>query len=209
MLPPPIEFPPALVAECRRLYEQTATPATEIAAMMGVSRDTLRRRTRAWGWVRRHEPRAARDPAKSRRVANAVAAAAATAAQSAMPVLPRVAPERRAALAATLVETVEDQMNAVKRVLATVQPKDHAEAEHSTRMIASVSQILRDTVALFPSDKTTTHAANLAADPDDIPRDIDEFREALARRIEAFVAAHAGGQEDAAEVPGEPGDQAL
>ena len=204
MPPPPIEFPPELVAECRRLYEQTATPAAEIAAMMGVSRDTLRSRTRAWGWVRRKEPRAMRDPLKSRRVANVVAASSS---QTTPPVLPPVPPERRAALAETIVDTVEDQMNAVKRVLAIVQPKDQAEAEHGTRMIASISQILRETVALFPAD-TTPHAADLAADADDPPRDIDEFREALARRIEAFVAAHAGAAEDAAEDPGDAGDRA-
>ena len=120
--------------------------------------------------------------------------------------------ERRAALAGRFVDIVEDQMDAVERVLAVVQPKDQAEAEHSTRMIASVSLILRETAALFPSDKTTPHAAklaaDLAADADDPPRDIDEFRDALARRIEAFVAAHAGAAEDAAEDPGDAGDQA-
>jgi hypothetical protein len=36
-------------------------------------------------------------------------------------------------------------------------------------------------------------------DDDPVPRDIDEFRETLARRIEAFLAARSGG-EDGADV---------
>jgi hypothetical protein len=205
MPPPKIELPPELAAEGQRLYEQTMTPMAEIAAMMGISRETLRNRVRAWGWVRRRHPSGAIDLVKAVRGATV---AAMSAPAEAPPALPTVTPERRAALAERIVDIVEDQMDAVKRVLAIVQPKDQAEAEHSTRMIASVSQILRETVALFPSDKTTPHAANLAADPDDIPRDIDEFREALARRIEAFVAAHTAGQEETAEDAGDPDDQA-
>ncbi|HVZ52151.1 MAG TPA: hypothetical protein VG986_09305 [Pseudolabrys sp.] len=200
MAPPKLEITPEQMAEAQRLYEEARAPLHEIAARLGLSRDTLRNRIHEWGWVRRRHPRGARDADNKVRVA-----ANAAVAEAPSQVLPQVAPERRAALAGIIVDTVEDQMNAVQRVLAIVQPKDHAEAEQSTRMIASVSQILRDTVALFPSDKTTHHAD----DPDDIPRDIDEFREALARRINAFVDAHAGEAEGTPEDPGDPGDQAL
>ena len=201
MPPQKLELAPEQVAEAQRLYENALAPLHDIAAMLGVSRDTLRNRIQDWGWTRRRHSRGTRAIGEKMRGATPAAVTAPDASQR---VLPPVAPERRAALAGCIVDIVEDQMNAVKRVLATVQPKDQVEAEHSTRMIASIGHILRDTVALFPSDKTTPHAA----DPDDVPRDIDEFRHALARRIEAFVAAHAGEDEATADDAGEPGDQA-
>ena len=47
------EIAPALVAEGRRLYEQTMVPVREIAALCGVSPTTLQDRIVAWGWQRR------------------------------------------------------------------------------------------------------------------------------------------------------------
>ena len=202
MVPPKVEIPSELKAEGRRLYEQTGTPTHEIAAMMGISRATLTNRIREWGWKRERHPSRALDLVKAVRGATVAAVTAPDAARQA---LPPVTPERRAAIAERIVDIVEDQMDAVKRVLATVQPKDQTEAEHSARMIASITQILRETVAIFPTDKTTP---SHAADPNAIPRDIDEFREALARRIEAFVAARRGGAERIAIGSAGPGDQA-
>ena len=50
------EIAPALVAEGRRLYEQTMVPVREIAALCGVSPTTLQDRIVAWGWQRRRRP---------------------------------------------------------------------------------------------------------------------------------------------------------
>ena len=41
---------PELVAEGRRLYEQTRVPVPEIAALLGVSGATLQVRITEWGW---------------------------------------------------------------------------------------------------------------------------------------------------------------
>ena len=51
MATPRIEIAPELVAEGRRLYEQTLTPMHYIAAMMGISRRTLENRIREWNWT--------------------------------------------------------------------------------------------------------------------------------------------------------------
>jgi hypothetical protein len=48
-----IEIAPELVAEGKRLYEQTLTPIADIAAMMGVCRETLNNRSCEWGWKHR------------------------------------------------------------------------------------------------------------------------------------------------------------
>ena len=54
------------------------------------------------------------------------------------------------------------------------------------RALASVSRTLREIKALnTPEDETPPDDH----DDDQIPRDLDAFREALARRIEAFIDA--------------------
>lgn len=183
MVPPKIEIPPELKAEGRRLYEQTATPLAEIAAMMGISRDTLRNRIREWSWTRRHHPSSKLDLVKA--VRGAAAAAVTAPKRPGQPPLP-LTPERRAELAARIVDIVDEQMNAVRRVLATVNPKDQAEGEHGTRMLASLAVTLRESAAILHLDQMT---APDAADDDPVPRDIDEFRNELARRIRGFIEA--------------------
>src|SRR4029077_6973651 len=48
-----IQIPPALVAKGKYLFEETNTLRKDIAAMMGISSDTLRRRSIEWGWKER------------------------------------------------------------------------------------------------------------------------------------------------------------
>jgi hypothetical protein len=45
-----IEIAPELIAEGKRLYEQTLTPLNDIAAVMGITRGTLAARIKEWGW---------------------------------------------------------------------------------------------------------------------------------------------------------------
>ena len=49
MSSPRIQIPPALVAEGKRLFEETNALRQDIAAVMGISPDTLRRRSIEWG----------------------------------------------------------------------------------------------------------------------------------------------------------------
>ena len=53
MSSPRIQIPPALVAEGKRLFEETNALRQDIAAVMGISPDTLRRRSIEWGWKQR------------------------------------------------------------------------------------------------------------------------------------------------------------
>jgi hypothetical protein len=195
MAPPKLEIPPALRAEGQRLYEQTLTPLHEIAAMMGICRATLRNRIREWGWVRRRQPSRALDLLQAVRGAAVASTSAGDGGEAAAA---PVTPERRAALAARIVGVIEREMDAIERVLVTVRPKDQAEGERSTRVLASIAQTLRETAALIQPEQPMTPPHE--ADDDPLPGDIDAIRDALAQRIEAFVAGRQGYQNS----PGDP-----
>lgn len=187
MTPPKLQFAPELMAEARRLYEDTMTPAHEIAAMMGISTATLRNRLKEWNWTRRRHPTRALDLVQAVRGATVAAVTAPGVPDgTAVP----MTQERREQLAARILDIVERQMDATERVLKTVDPKDQGEGERSTRVLTSIGLMLRETAALLQPDQTGTPDA---ADDDSVPADLDQFREALARRIEAFIDARRGG----------------
>lgn len=182
MTPPKIEFPPALIAEARRLYEGTSTPERKIAALLGVSRDTFRSRLHEWGWKRQ------------RRATRALDLLRAAGGPGTLPVTP---PERRATFAALGPEMTEQFEAAIGRVIATIQPKDLGEAERATHILASIATMINQTAALHRPERATP---DNEADDDAIPSDIDAFREALARRIGALI------EEEPAEETGSIGD---
>lgn len=188
MAPRKIEIAPRLVAEGKRLYEQTVTPVRTIADKMGISCTTLQARVDEWGWKRRdyhsnlmRALRAAEVAAENVRASDSVPAAQNTPSISA-----GQPPADRVAIAARMQQVVERQMDAVERVLAILGPANQIEAERTARTLASTARTLRDIAAFNQPDEMT---APDAADDDPVPRDIDAFRDALARRIEAFVAA--------------------
>lgn len=196
-----IEISPAMVAEGRRLYERTQTPLHDVAALMGISRRTLENRIREWNWQRR---RIASRPIELFHAVRgaAIAAVTADAAASECDDTAPISPQRRAALAERIQDVAERELDAVVRVLELLAPSDRAEAEQATRTLASISRILREVAALnqptevTPADET---------DDDAVPRDIDEFREEVARRIRSFIdarrnRAHGGGDGPVAEV---------
>jgi hypothetical protein len=78
MATPKIEIAPELVAEGRRLYEETLTPVHDVAAMMGISQRTLENRIREWNWKRRRHSGGAVDLFHAVRGAAAAAAIAET-----------------------------------------------------------------------------------------------------------------------------------
>jgi hypothetical protein len=53
MSSPRIQIPPAVAAEGKRLFEETNALRQDIAAVMGISPDTLRRRSIEWDWKQR------------------------------------------------------------------------------------------------------------------------------------------------------------
>jgi hypothetical protein len=179
------------IAEGKRLYELTSTPVGDIAAMMGLSTSTLRRRIREWGWVPRYAPRQATLRAEVSLPGDDIAET-----RSVFSV-PPLTPEQRIALAAYFHRTVERGLGRVNRILDKSGPADEEGAERAARVLVSIFRTLREMTAVMPPEETVPDDE---ADDEPAPRSIDEFREALAIRIERIVDAHrcgaaAGGTE--------------
>jgi hypothetical protein len=186
------EIAPELLAEGKYLYEHTLTSVEEIAARMEISRSTLYVRLRAWGWQRRrYSPSAAADGDR-RAESNCAAAVASRGPAEEMYVEPDrssaddaspVTVEKRAALFARAFRAAELQMDsietAMKQLCATPAP-----FERTARALAMLNRSLRDILTLTKADEMTPADE---ADDDAIPRDMDEFRRELARRIQQLV----------------------
>jgi hypothetical protein len=110
-----------------------------------------------------------------------------------------VSPRQRAAIAQRIMGAVERELNAIERVLDRVAAADQTEAEQGARTLASISRSLREINALNQPDEATTPDE---AEHDPVPRDIDEFRLELARRIRGFIEARRIG---AGRLPDDPG----
>lgn len=90
----------------------------------------------------------------------------------------------QASLIARLTRTAERAALDIEQRLARPAAAT-PERERDVRMLVHLVQALRGLCAIAPAGAT----AKPAADDDPVPEDIDAFREELARRIEAFVAA--------------------
>jgi hypothetical protein len=181
-----IEIAPERVAEGRELYENTLTPIRDIAKMMGLSLKTFDTRIAEWKWQRRRYT-------SGGQAAVEVAASA--------PVLPeQTSAELPADFANRLQRIINAHCDAVERTLRVVNPQNDAEAERSTRTLATIARAVAEITATANTAGRTTPNE---ADDDPVPRDIDEFRYALARRIRGFIEQR---QKSAAGIsgPGKP-----
>jgi len=97
--------------------------------------------------------------------------------------------------AARLQDAVASVLAAIEAIVAKIGTGRTAESDRSARALAALTRTLRELNALQSQYEEPT------AD-DDSPADIDEFRRALARKIDAFVAAQGGGVRDDAEPEG-------
>lgn len=183
------QIAPELLAEAKRLYEQTLAPVDDIAGMLDLSRSNFYRRVREGGWRGRrasaaafHFTRALSNRAAAVMTAEAGAQPRADAAPPAAP----ISDQQRMALALRLQQVVEREMDAVERILEKIKPSDQIEAEHGARTLAGVSRTLREIKALNTPQE---EPAPDDIDDDPIPPDIDEFRFELARRIRGFIEA--------------------
>jgi len=111
----------------------------------------------------------------------------------------RVRPRRRrltgdrVTLVTRLWRAAEVQVHDIEdRLMRAAQPPD--EREKDARTLAVLVKTLRELSALDDAEGQSE-----TQDDDDSPRDIDEFRRELARRMDAFVAERVR-----AGVPGEP-----
>jgi len=81
--------------------------------------------------------------------------------------------------------SIERELNRIDEILESVGPDQgqHAEAERRARTLASLARTLKEVTHL-----RNEKGKQKPADDDDIPRDIEQLRQELARRLEGLVA---------------------
>ena len=174
-----IQIPPALVAKGKYLFEETNALRQDIAAMMGISPDTLRRRSIEWGLEgAAASGRCARLQAWRR---NAVRDETHHAGSAGDP----AAAARRRAVALRIMAMLEDELARIETTFREAGVSAGGAFDNRIRAILGVTKALREVELMTKPDEVIPPNA---AD-NDTPRNIDEFREALARRIESFVTA--------------------
>jgi hypothetical protein len=225
-----LDITPEAWARARYDYEYTDRPTGDIARELGTSLNTLRDRARRWGWRLRGAPIPDEGPAPLAPPQGVAPPPRAPQLQPFPPPQPvplsepgasspdrePLAPAADTALPAAAtppaadeppplpddIPTVERLQGAVVAVLANIEAivakartgRTHAsENERAARALAALTRTLRELKAF------QTPPQELA---DDTVDDIDEFRRALARKIDAFVATHGGGVRDGAEQQG-------
>lgn len=93
-----------------------------------------------------------------------------------------VAPE---SLVERVSRSIERELTRIDVILegVTTDQGQHAEAERRARTLASLARTLREVTSL-----RNEQGKQKPADDDDIPRDIEQLRRELARRLEGLVA---------------------
>jgi transposase-like protein len=182
-----IEFSPEATANIRQRYVETNESMDRIAADFGVHRETIGRLAKRQGWpLRRDRPPRGLPVALQLDLAAAetlkAARGLATPAQDTGDV-EADAPS----LALRLEQAVERELAKVERLKEETgsETSRSQAAERIARTLSALTQTLFKVRALREPGRVT------ADEPDDMPADIDRFRDALARRIEAFVASRA------------------
>jgi hypothetical protein len=165
-----IVIPPEQIARARALYEGTAMPVHDIAAMLGLGVTTFLKRVKLWGWKPRNLRLAELDAAAKAQVD--VAAIAEIAA-------PALETLKQVSLTQTVRAAVESQLRAIQSVLARVDAVQlrSPDVERAARSLSTLVRTLRD-LALIEGEEQA----------DETPRgdqfsDLDEFRLELARRL--------------------------
>ena len=98
--------------------------------------------------------------------------------------------DRRRVLVERLWRAAGKQVRAIERRLGDGE-QEPPERERDARMLAVLVKTLRELAALDPARNSEPPPAE-PEDDDPVPRDIDEFRRELARRIQAFVGSQGG-----------------
>jgi hypothetical protein len=194
MAAPKIEFSARKLARARWKYECTGTPVGAIADYLMCSRWTLYQRIKELGWHRRQ----LRAPQLARWTPPDGAAAADE--QAGLR-----APSDPPAVAAELLETVARELSAVSQMVRSLQADERsAAAERAARTLASLARTFNEATRMRAAVSVEAPPAESPTHDDMPPADPDAFREALARRIEAFVQSRIdaglcddGGEHDA------------
>ena len=198
---------PELLGHIQYSYEETDEPVRSIADNTGVRERRIYELAAEHNWRRRRarppldlppEVRLSLDVDTAVRQAEAEAEAVDAGSDRAT-----VAPSDSPSIAERLERQLERNLTRLERMRETQWPQSAADAERTTRVLERLTQALLKVRQLRKpeTDKADTPDTNMAHRDDfEIPGDIDEFRRALARRIEAFVRSRTD-----AGVPG-PGE---
>jgi hypothetical protein len=187
------QIAPDKIAVAKHLYECTDVHVGDIAALLAISRRTLSYRVAEWRWKKRkpgadvqrvrRRPLAGPRPAIVRQAASRVAAGA----------LPQL-PQDRMAVTQRIQAVVEREIAAVEQIVTTLGTSKPSKTEGAARTLASLARTLRELVHLN-TPPTTPEPVN---DPL-MPRDLDELRRALSRRLDQLVADAKAACPDASE----------
>ena len=221
-----LSFTPELLANVRQRFEHSDEPLPSMAADLGCCKTTLHKLAKREGWLRYVRPprdltSAARLEARAEALAcppklaqQAKAAGAGVLSALSPPPDPPSLKLRRADLPPPgggeqkIAETADQLHAAVVKELAEFkamraqlkgQPLGLLERERSARTLSSLTATLHRLQTM----QCAVPASGSDHDYDDMPADIDEFRNELARRIEAFLASRPD-EGDAAQAPGAP-----
>jgi len=202
-----IEYTPELLENARQRFEETDELAPSIAADMGIHPRTLSRLAIRQGWKRRRQPRDLSSAARLLMEAERLEAAKSL--QSAKQTVPAQCDTADTDGGAALVPSGEPTSSFVGEDVARIrraalkelssvetmraarkgEPQSPIDAERTARTLASLTATLQKIYRMECAAPQTQAGSN----DDDWPVDTDEFRNELARRINAFVASRTGG----------------
>lgn len=97
----------------------------------------------------------------------------------------------RAALVTRMWRTAERQVEEIEERLKAAG-LELAERESNARTLAIVAKTLRELSAFDEAKKTRGKEVSKDDDDDAMPRNVDDLRQALARKLDAFVAGRSG-----------------
>ena len=186
---------PEALTQARRMYEAGEHRVT-IAVRLGLERSVLDAVVAQEKWRRERRSKAA-PGRQARRERPAVHHKASREG----PTQPTSVEPGRAELAATITRAVERELAAIDAVLSRLggEGERSSEAERTARTLASLARALKELKQL---DASGPEPRGSPPEHDDMPRDIDEFRRELARRMDALVASRAD-----ARLPGGSGNR--
>lgn len=180
-----LEIPVALRAELKRDYECSLVPVDHLAARAGMSSRTFHARIRELGWrPRRTDQRGRRLPMRRHDDETPPPSLAEADTPRALP----SDPADCAALALRIRRAIEQELAEIERVRSLIDPAETAKAEGIARTLAALARTLQEAMRL--EEQAGAHPE--PSGDDDVPRDFEELRRALSRRLDAIVAEREG-----------------
>jgi hypothetical protein len=179
---------PEAWAQIRHAYENTDQPIVNICAEHGITDPMLRYRVSRWKWRKRRSLIPREGPPAMRAAPSEVAASAVSCDAPASPGLPEGG--SNGPMVPRLQNAVARLMPAIEAAIAqlTSGKLDGYELEKARRALGTLTRTLRELNAVLVQHDAGLDAPEVEDDP--VPKDIDEFRYELARRIRGFIEAH-------------------